>query len=158
MHYRPYRPIDFPALYAIEEECFQPPLRFGKQYMRNLLSNPASRTWLAEENDTLAGFAIVELNPEPGSGVAYIQTIEVAAAFRRRGIASALLDHVEQSAQEAGVITIWLHVDSANTAAISLYLAHGFTRQGTEPHYYARRRDAEILAKPLRSWSKATPC
>ena len=29
MKYRPYKPEDFEALYALEEACFQPPFRFG---------------------------------------------------------------------------------------------------------------------------------
>ena len=48
MHYRLYLPADFPQLYAIEQLCFQPPIRFPRPYMRQLIANPDSATWIAE--------------------------------------------------------------------------------------------------------------
>jgi ribosomal-protein-alanine N-acetyltransferase len=149
VRFRLYRPSDFPSLYAIEEECFQPPLRFGRKYMRDLIASEQSVTWMAEEDETIAGFAIVEFVKEGVESIAYIQTIEVAAAHRRRGTAAGLLQHVEQSALHAGVGAIWLHVDTANEQAIRLYRAHGYTRRGRHEHYYARGRAAEIYAKDI---------
>ena len=67
--YRPYMPDDFAALYAIEERCFQPPLRYSRSYMRQLLKNPDSCAWIAEEAGIMSGFAIVEWTRESqGSG------------------------------------------------------------------------------------------
>lgn len=149
MLYRPYHPADFSQLYAIEEECFQPPVRFSQRYMRQLLTDPRNTAWIAEDDGVLGGFAIVELAAEPEGVVAYIQTIEVASAFRRRGIASGLLDRIEHTAQAGNALAIWLHVEATNVPAIALYQAHGYVKQGTERHYYARRRDADILVKPL---------
>ena len=50
MHYRLYRPADFPQLYAIELACFQPPIRFSRRYMQRLIANPDSATWIAERS------------------------------------------------------------------------------------------------------------
>ncbi|MFZ0395060.1 MAG: N-acetyltransferase [Terracidiphilus sp.] len=152
MLYRPYTPADFATLYAIEELCFQPPIRFSRIYMQRLIASTDSATWVAEEDFELAGFTIVEWYGEPSVGrVAYIQTIEVAPAFRRRGIASELLRRAEASARASGAGLIWLHVESTNAAAIRLYGVHGFTHHGHEDHYYARGRNAEIYSKPLAS-------
>ncbi len=150
MLYRAYKPADFPALYAIEELCFQPPIRYSRVYMQRLVASANSATWVAEENSEIAGFTVVEWYGEASSGrIAYIQTIEVAPAFRRRGIASELLRRDETSALTAGATLIWLHVESTNEAAIRLYRAHGFTHRGHEDHYYARGRNAEIYSKHL---------
>jgi ribosomal protein S18 acetylase RimI-like enzyme len=147
---RPYTPADFPALYAIEELCFQPPIRYSRVYMRRLIDGADSATWVAEEGPEIAGFTVVEWYGEAAAGrVAYIQTIEVAPAFRCRGIASELLRRAESSARAAGASLLWLHVESTNEPAIRLYRAHGFNHQGHENHYYARGRNAEIYAKPL---------
>jgi len=154
MHYRLFRPDDFPQLYAIEEICFQPPLRFPRRYMRHIIESPASATWIAEEEDTLTGFAIVEWSGDPPRRQAYIQTLEVTPAHRRRGIASELLRRLETSAQQAGAREIWLHVDTENDSALRLYRAHGYQQQGRAEHYYARHRPADIYAKPL---APATP-
>ncbi len=172
MRYRLYRPSDFAALYAIEEECFQPPIRFGRQLMRSLIRNPHSATWIAEtgiaesdlaeaatnqQNTPIAGFAIVDFTVEPEGTVAYIETIEISAAYRRRGIATRLLDCVQTSACQVGAVAIWLHVDTTNAAAIRLYRENGFVQQGRHNHYYARGRAADIYVKPLPDPSAQPP-
>ena len=149
MLYRLYRPEDFTALYAIEESCFEAPLRFSRGYMRSLVQGPGTATWIAEQDGQLAGFAIVECAQEGGEPVAYIQTLEVAAKQRHRGAGSELLRRVESSARDAGARLIWLHVDAENATAIRLYEAHGYRHQGKEDHYYARNRPALIYAKSL---------
>jgi len=150
MRYRAYRPDDFAALYAIEEACFQPPLRFSRAYMRRLVSSSDAATWIAEEEEgQMAGFAIVEWSGEAGARAAYIQTIEVAPEKRRLGVGAALMRCVEQSAQSAGARMIWLHVDAENANAIRLYEAHGYGCKGREANYYPRGRAALMYAKSL---------
>jgi ribosomal protein S18 acetylase RimI-like enzyme len=149
MLYRPYRPEDFAALYAIEEVCFQPPLRFGRAYMRRLVSGEDAATWIAEEDGRMAGFAIVEWSGGAGAIAAYIQTIEVAPEKRGQGVGGALMRSVEKSAQAAGATVIWLHVDAENTGAIRLYEAHGYRREGRKANYYPRGRAALIYTKAL---------
>jgi len=153
--YRPYKPDNFAVLYALEELCFKPPIRYSRAWMRKLIANPNSATWIAEdnagENKTMAGFTIVEWTTMPKGTVAYIQTIEVHPALRRRGIAAELLQRAEDSARAAGARSIWLHVDVENAAAIQLYRSHGYAQRGREEHYYARHRPAFVYARPLGS-------
>ncbi len=151
MLYRLYQPADFAALYALEELCFQPPIRYSRAWMRQLIANPNSATWIAEDSKTMAGFAIVEWTTVPKGTIGYIQTIEVHPALRRRGIAAELLHRIEASARAAGARSIWLHVDVENAAAIQLYRSRGYAQKGREEHYYARHRPAFVYAKPLGS-------
>ncbi len=145
--YRLYKPEDFAALYAIEEACFQPPFRFGRRYMRQLVDSPDAATWIAEQDGRMAGFAIVEWVQDEDATVAYIQTIEVAADERRQGVGGELLRCVEASARAAGAHIIWLHVDAENSAAIRLYERRGYAGQGRAEHYYARNRAALVYSK-----------
>jgi [ribosomal protein S18]-alanine N-acetyltransferase len=149
MDYRPYQPADFAALYAVEELCFEPPFRFSRTLMRKLVANPSSATWIAEENSELAGFAIADWATVPKGTIAYIQTIEVHPALRRRGIANQLMRLSENSARAAGATAIWLHVDVENAAAIRLYENQGYARKGREEHFYARHRPAFVYAKSI---------
>ena len=149
MHYRLFQPGDFAQLYAIEQVCFQPPLRFGRRYMRQLIESPASATWIAEEEGKMAGFAIVEWTLEPGHEAAYIPTLEVSPDHRRLGIGLELLRRLEQAAIDARAGLIWLHVDAENEPAIRLYRAEGYRLQGRHEHYYARHRAAEVYSKQL---------
>ena len=149
MLYRPYKPEDFTALYAIEERCFQPPLSFSRRTMRQLVNSTHAATWIAEEDGRMAGFAIVQWAEEAGRIIAYIQTIEVAPEQIRHGIGGELLRRIEGSVRLAGAQAIWLHVDAANAGAIRLYEANGYRSEGRVENYYARDRAALIYAKPL---------
>jgi len=121
MEYRLYKPDDFDSLYAIEEKCFLPPLRFGRRYMHWLVNAQNSATWIAEVSGAMNSFGIVEWTPSIHGLSAYIQTIEVLAAHRGHGIGRELLRRIEGSARAAGATTLWLHVDTTNTTAIHLY-------------------------------------
>lgn len=150
MHFRRYRSGDFAALYAIEQICFQPPLRFPRRYMQELVASPDAATWIAENDGRMAGFAIVEWSRAEGEIQAYIQTLEVDPEQRKKGIGAELLRRLETSAHAAGAALIWLHVDAQNSAAVHLYEAHGYEQQGREENYYAGQRDALIYAKAFR--------
>jgi ribosomal protein S18 acetylase RimI-like enzyme len=145
VEYRLYAPTDFAALYAIEEVCFQPPLRFGRGYMRQLVSAADAATWIAEEDDRMAGFAIVEWT----EATAYIQTLEVMPERRGAGVGAELLRLVERSAQDGGSKLMWLHVDAKNNGAIRLYEKHGYCYENKQEDYYGRGRAALIYSKRL---------
>ena len=117
--------------------------------MQRLIKTASAATWIAEENGMIVGFAIVEWSVEPGNAVAYIQTVEVADAYRRRGVGLDLLKHIEDSARDAGATEIWLHVDARNDAAVGLYRMRGYVNEGRQEHYYGKGRDGEIYCKPL---------
>jgi ribosomal protein S18 acetylase RimI-like enzyme len=147
--YRPYTPADFPALYAIEEICFEPPFRFGRGYMRRLADSVHSITWLAEEDGRMAGFAIADWGRGTEGIAAYIQTIEVLPEMRGRGIGGELLCRIDASARDKGARAIWLHVDSQNGSAIRLYESRGYVCQGRKENYYPHGRAALIYRKAL---------
>lgn len=149
MDYRLYREDDFTELYEIELACFEPPFRFSRNTMRQLIRDPASKTWIAEEEEEMAGFAIIFWAQPPEQPLAYIQTLEVAPTQRKRGIAGELLRRLEESARIAGAHVIWLHVAETNTPAIHLYEAHGYSQQGREEKYYAKNIAALLYAKPM---------
>jgi ribosomal protein S18 acetylase RimI-like enzyme len=149
MLYRLFQPADFAQLYAIEELCFEPPFRFSRAYMRKITQSARQATWIAEEDNQLTGFAIVDLKASANPPAAYIQTLEVTPTSRGQGIGNELLTRVESSASESGAQTIWLHVDTENKTAIHLYEAHHYMRKGREEHFYARHRAAFIYRKSL---------
>jgi ribosomal protein S18 acetylase RimI-like enzyme len=151
VEYRLYIPTDFPALYAVEELCFEPPFRFSRAYIRQLIKSADTATWVALQDAELIGFSIIEWPAGQNELTAYIQTLEVHPAFRGRGIGAELLVRAEESARAAGARSIALHVDTENVAAIHLYESRGYARQGREEHYYARHRAAFVYAKPLSS-------
>ena len=97
----------------------------------------------------MAGFAIVEWSARKGESRAYIQTIEVAPEARRGGVGRELLNRIEGSAREAGVGSIWLHVEADNAGAIRLYEAHGYRCQGRKENFYPLGQAALVYMKEL---------
>jgi len=149
MTYRLFERNDFDDIYAIEEVCFQPPQRFSRRYMRQLIASPDAATWVAEQDARMAGFAIVEWSQQVTGVLAYIATIEVLPQHRGRRIGAELLRRIEGSANAERAIQVWLHVDIENTAAIRLYERAGYCNNGRADHYYARNRPAAIYMKTL---------
>ena len=149
MIYRPYKPADFDELYAIEEICFQPPMRFPRRYIRRLVESDDVVTWIAEEDARIAGFSIADFGVEADTLFAYIQTIEVRPEMRGRGAGNQLLRRIEESAREKGARAIWLHVESGNGGAIRLYESHGYRCEGRTEDYYARGRAGLVYRKLL---------
>jgi len=149
MRYRRFEHEDFEELYSIEEVCFQPPERFSRKYIEQLVRKPAAATWVAEESSNLCGFAIVEWSKQPAGLLAYIATIEVLPEMRGRGIGAELLCRAESSAQAAEAGEVWLHVNVGNASAIRLYEAHGYRNVGEAERYYPRGETAKIYRKHL---------
>jgi ribosomal protein S18 acetylase RimI-like enzyme len=82
----------------------------------------------------------------------YIMTLSVLPAYRRRGIASTLLDHVLDSAvKDEKLSEIWLHVQTSNNDALDFYLARGFEQTELLENYYTKIEPAScyVLRKTI---------
>ena len=82
-------------------------------------------------NGDIAGFVLSVVNEEdfPGQGFssAYLDLVGVPRAYRRRGVAPALLTRTLQAVAEAGLDKAVLDVDSDNpSGALGLYTGVGF--------------------------------
>jgi ribosomal-protein-alanine N-acetyltransferase len=76
----------------------------------------------------------------------HINTVAVAPADRRQGLASTLLRHVIAEAVGAGAVKATLEVRASNTAARLLYERLGFHVAARRPGYYTKpEEDALIL-------------
>lgn len=85
------------------------------------------------------------------AGDADLLTIATIPQARRRKVASRLLTELMDTARRAGCRAVLLEVRASNTAAQSLYAAHGFTRIGLRRRYYwAPQEDAVVMRALLR--------
>jgi ribosomal protein S18 acetylase RimI-like enzyme len=77
----------------------------------------------------------------------------VAAAWRGRGVGTALLAEAVDRARKAGAHKLSLQVWPHNTAALALYERFGFRREGYLTRHYRRRSgelwDAVVMGLPL---------
>ena len=88
------------------------------------------------------------------AGEAEILTLAVDPAFRRRGLAAALVEAAALLAAR-GAGELFLEVAADNEAAIALYAGRGFALVGRRPGYYARpggaAADALVMRRALNS-------
>jgi ribosomal-protein-alanine N-acetyltransferase len=152
---------DLSAVYAMEEACFAPPLRFSRALLRSLVFSAECRTWMGLADGVVCGFAIVSLIAEDDpdddedsledadSGAAYLWTIEVLEAYRGKGVARMLLKRAEENARESGKSKMVLHVSERNAAAIALYEGCGYERVGFAPAMYGAHENGFRYDKAL---------
>ena len=79
---------------------------------------------------------------------AYVSNVAVAPAWRRRGVASAVLARCERFARLARHDSLWLHVEACNAGARQLYESNGYEEVGRDPAWYLGARRS-LLRKEL---------
>ena len=95
---------------------------------------------------TIAGFAIMRY----GDDVAHLNLLAVAPTHRRRGLARALVQWLEESALTAGTFIIGLELRAGNEAARAFYRALGYRELGQIPCYYQGVESAIRMVRDVR--------
>ncbi len=112
-----------------------------------LLSSPSNITVFARDGENLLGFIMVQAVEEEVEVI----TIATHPDVQRRGIATALVNHIQNAIPNAA--RIFLEVDELNTRAIQFYESYGFQRTGYRNNYYRHadgtRSDALLMALVL---------
>lgn len=104
------------------------------------LVNPKSFWLVAVEHGTVAGYG-------GGWVVAdefHLLNLATAAAYRRQGVATRLLDALLRGAAARGCRSATLEVRRGNEAARALYEQAGFRAEGLRRGYYSDGEDAVI--------------
>jgi RimJ/RimL family protein N-acetyltransferase len=110
-----------------------------RRYLKALRRYPHAAVFVAEDEDgTLVGRLSVGRDPHPASTHVADVGLMVALGARRQGVGKALLEAAVDWAREAGVQKLELHVFPWNDAAIALYDAFGFEREGYRKRHYRR--------------------
>ncbi|WP_328702944.1 GNAT family N-acetyltransferase [Arenibaculum pallidiluteum] len=141
---REARHRDADLLAAMQAEAF-PEDRWPALGFMTLMAHPGTTAFLAETAEGPAGFALVRCVADE----AEVITLGVRPAFRRRGIAGALLDAMVAKAASSGARSLFLEVAEDNEAGRALYAAYGFAMVGRRPGYY-RRNDGTVAALLLK--------
>jgi RimJ/RimL family protein N-acetyltransferase len=115
-----------------------------RRFLKALRRYPHAAVFVAERADgTLVGRLSVGRDPHPASTHVADVGLMVALDARRQGVGSALLRAAVDWAREAGIRKLELHVFPWNEAAIALYEAFGFEREGYRKRHY--RRGGELV-------------
>jgi ribosomal-protein-alanine N-acetyltransferase len=133
---------DLDAIVALEEESFTNPWS-RETLLWELRNSDVTHIYVLRLADgRVAAFCVCWMLFDE----LHINTVAVAPAERRRGLATALLQHVFREAVARGVSRATLEVRASNSAAIALYQRLGFRITSTRPRYYTQpEEDALIL-------------
>ena len=143
---------DLDLVEAIERESYPTP--WSRAMFDAELRKPSALALGAfTESDVLVGYAFVSRYVDAW----HVMNVAVAGSYRRRGIASALLERlfaVTESDPQRGYT---LEVRVSNTGAIRLYEQLGFEARGIRRGYYTdNREDALIMWRDPESTEQAS--
>ncbi|HSK15282.1 MAG TPA: GNAT family N-acetyltransferase [Gaiellaceae bacterium] len=123
-----------------------------RRYLRAVRKHTHAAVFVAEGEAGLVGRLSLSRDPHPASEHVADLGLMVAKEFRRQGIGRALMEEAERWAREVGVRKLELHVFPHNEAAIALYEALGYEREGFRRGHYRRGSeyvDTVLMAKAL---------
>lgn len=95
--------------------------------LETFLHNPANYLLVAEAGGETVGFLMAYRleRADREAGQMFVYEVEVAAAWRRRGLASALLGEIVASARAEGMFEAFVLTSRSNAAARRLYARTG---------------------------------
>ncbi|MBV8895706.1 MAG: ribosomal protein S18-alanine N-acetyltransferase [Acidobacteriaceae bacterium] len=133
---RPAELADIPTLMAIENESFASPHWQPRDFTK-------FECYVAEISGEIAGFLVsrfVYAGDNSNPPEREILNVAVAGAFRRRGVATALISREMQRPGEC-----FLEVRESNLAAQRLYRKLGFVEVGRRANYYSSPPETAIV-------------
>lgn len=135
-----------PQVAALEKICFCDPWSEGS--VASELENPLSRWLVALEGEQVLGYVGSQTVLDESD----MMNLAVDPAFRRRGIARALVCALMEQLRKMGSRCLTLEVRASNESAQALYACLGFVQVGRRKNYYHHpKEDALILRK---EWEK----
>ncbi len=137
---------DLDAVETIERESYPTP--WSRSMFDAELRKPSSLALGAFTADELLGYAFVSRYVDAW----HVMNVAVANAYRRRGIASALLERLFDVTATDPKRGYTLEVRVSNTGAIRLYEQLGFEARGVRRGYYTDNREDALIM-----WREPTP-
>jgi len=144
------RPLTISQLdecWDLDQRCFVDGEAYSRDTFEYLLTAPESIAYrVVMLNSVMAGFVIGLLEPDH---TGHITTIGIAPEHRRRGLASCLMERVEDAFRHRDARLMRLEVRSNNLPAQKLYSSLGYSVTQRLPRYYSNGGDGLLMVKPL---------
>jgi ribosomal-protein-alanine N-acetyltransferase len=145
--YREMISLDIPVLAGLEKEIYPESPWSAAQFREELSGVPKTRKYLvALDNQEIVGYGGVAL----AGDVADIHTLTVIPSFRRKGIATQMLQELESWAISKGIKDFMLEMREGNLEAQPLYEKYGYQVISRRDNYYAPGIHALIMRKEVK--------
>lgn len=143
---RPATKYDLESLFNLEDICYKEET-FSRKQVKYLLLKAKSIVLISIIEDKTIGSIIILLRRHIFN--ARIYSLNVHPEYRRKGIASSLMDHAFDLLRENGYKKVTLEVGINNKAAQNLYRSKGFAVDRILYDYYRNGDDALHLIRKL---------
>lgn len=142
--------LDLFPLGQMEKECF-PTEAFHRQRIKNLLTNPKAVCIKATiSSGKIIGNIIGITKKENGIPTGWIFSLGILEEHRKKGIATHLLQLMEEEFQSRGVEKIRLEVSTHNKTAQRFYKRRGYLMTTILlPRFYKDGSGAMVMSKNL---------
>ena len=142
--------LDLLAIEQLEKDCF-PTEAFNRHLIKNLLTNTKSVIIKATEpSGEIVGNIIGTTKREICISVGRIFSLCVLDVYRKKGIATRLVQLLEEEFSLRGIKKIRLEVSTHNNIARMFYERQGYQMTtGVLPNFYNDGTDAFVLNKRL---------
>lgn len=137
---------DLPEVLVIESLSFAEPWT-EEMFLHELNSERIAESLVARMDEGLGERIVGFLCAWVVGGELHINNIGVHPSYRRRGIASQLLEEVLRRARAKGATAGYLEVRASNEAATTLYKCYGFQPIGLRRSYYDHPREDAIVMR-----------
>ena len=131
---------DIMAIEGLEQVCFSDPWSY-ESLEHDILNNKLSFYIVAEVEGVVCGYVGIWNIVDEG----HITNVAVSPDYRRKHIASNMLDVLIASCEEAGVERFTLEVRAGNEPAKALYAGKGFKEIGVRKGYYQDNGEDAII-------------
>jgi ribosomal-protein-alanine N-acetyltransferase len=139
---------DLKDMFRLERMCFDIEA-FSVQQLRYLVNTRTSIALVAECDGQFAGFTIGLTNRNRSGKYGRVYTLDVDEAYRRKGVASTLMDSLMNGFEDTNCSRCFLEVKIDNDKAIALYEKMGFEKLHPIFNYYSIGVHALKMRKPL---------
>lgn len=131
---------DAPDIAEVEKECFPKP--WSEEVIRHDLSeNGKARYYVAIDAGHVVGYISVWALDYEG----FINNICVVPGYRRRHIASMLIEVMLEATEAEGIVSHTLEVRESNKAARRLYKKYDFKETSVRPRYYSDNGEDAVI-------------
>ena len=131
-----------PEIALIEKHCFSDP--WSEEGLEKLLEDNCV-CLVALVDGVVAGYVGMYFVLDEGN----IINVATHPSYRRRGLAKALLEKLDEISFELGLLDLYLEVRLSNESAKALYTSEGWEVIGTRKNFYSHPIEDAVLMKKV---------
>jgi len=154
IHIRLFQPENLQAVIAINRTCL--PENYPGLFFMSLYESFPKCFIVAEKSGEIVGYVMGRVERGFSSLKGYkltkkghIVSIAIIEEYRRKGIATRILEEALEGFKEYGASESFLEVRESNIEAIHLYQKIGYVSKKVLPGYYRDGEDALLFTCPL---------